>query len=148
ARTGAKPPLAYSPFLAQRVKDAIVDRMRARARVRPTVDREAPDVLAYVHVTESGRAMVGLDFSGRSLHERGYRTQAGPAPLRETLAGRVVPASAGGGAARRALRLRARWERRAAPARSAVRRGHLPHRGGAPRADDLARPAAPLVRLR
>jgi putative N6-adenine-specific DNA methylase len=93
ARTSAKPPLAYSPFIAQRVKDAIVDRMRARAGVRPSVSRDAPDVLAYTHITEAGKAMVGLDFSGRSLHERGYRTQAGPAPLRETLAAAIVLAS-------------------------------------------------------
>lgn len=90
ARTSAAPPLAYSPFLAQRVKDAIVDRMRDRAGVRPSVDRKDPDVLAYVHVTEAGRAMVGLDFAGGSLHERGYRKQAGLAPLRETLAAAMV----------------------------------------------------------
>jgi 23S rRNA G2445 N2-methylase RlmL len=93
ARTSAPPPLAYSPFLAQRTKDAIVDRMRDRAGVRPTVDRVDPDVLAYVHITEAGKAMVGLDFSGGSLHERGYRTQAGPAPIRETLAAALVLAS-------------------------------------------------------
>lgn len=93
ARTSAAPPLAYSPFLAQRVKDAIVDRMRAHAGTRPTVDRDDPDVLAYVHITEAGKAMVGLDLSGGSLHERGYRTQAGPAPLRETLAAAMVLAS-------------------------------------------------------
>ena len=93
ARTSAPPPLAYSPFLAQRMKDAIVDRMRDRAGVRPTVDRERPDVLAYVHVTDAGKAVVGLDFSGGSLHERGYRTEAGPAPLRETLAAALVLAS-------------------------------------------------------
>jgi putative N6-adenine-specific DNA methylase len=93
ARSGAAPPLAYAPFLAQRVKDAIVDRMRDRAGVRPSVDRRDPDVLAYVHVTEAGQAMVGLDFAGRSLHERGYRTEAGVAPLRETLAAAMVLAS-------------------------------------------------------
>lgn len=93
ARTSAPPPLAYSPFLAQRVKDAIVDRMRARAGVRPNVDRDQPDVLAYVHVTEAGKVVVGLDMSGASLHERGYRTMAGPAPLRETLAAALVLAS-------------------------------------------------------
>jgi 23S rRNA G2445 N2-methylase RlmL len=93
ARTSAPPPLAYSPFLAQRVKDAIVDRMRDRVAVRPRVDRADPDVLAYVHVTEGGKAMVGLDFAGASLHERGYRTQAGIAPLRETLAAALVLAS-------------------------------------------------------
>ncbi len=94
ATSSAPPPLAHAPFLAQRVKDAIVDRLRERAGGRPSVDRADPDVLCYVHVGGGdGKATVGLDLSGRSLHERGYRTAAGPAPLRETLAAAIVLAS-------------------------------------------------------
>jgi 23S rRNA G2445 N2-methylase RlmL len=93
ARSAAPPPLAHEPFLAQKVKDAIVDRLRARLGARPEVRRDDPDVLAYVHLDEAGRASVGLDLAGRSLHERGYRVSAGAAPLRETLAAAVILAS-------------------------------------------------------
>jgi putative N6-adenine-specific DNA methylase len=92
ARTSAPPPLAHAPYLAQRVKDAIVDRMRERTGARPSVARADPDVRAYAHVAD-GRATVGLDVSGDSLHLRGYRTVTGPAPLRETLAAAVLLAT-------------------------------------------------------
>jgi len=92
ATTSAPPPLAHAPFLAQKVKDAVVDRVRTADGVRPDVDRVRPDTLCYVHVAE-GQATVGVDLAGRSLHERGYRAVAGPAPLRETLAAAVVLAS-------------------------------------------------------
>lgn len=92
ATTRAAPPLAHGPFVAQRVKDAIVDRLRARRGARPDVSREAPDVQVYVHVAP-GRATVGLDLAGESLHLRGYRVASTPAPLRETMAAAVLLAS-------------------------------------------------------
>ena len=39
-------------------------------------------------------ANVSLDLAGASLHLRGYRTQAGEAPLKETLAAAIVRLSA------------------------------------------------------
>ena len=36
------------------------------------------------------QATVYLDVGGASLHERGWRARAGPAPLRETLAAAIV----------------------------------------------------------
>src|SRR5262249_7234469 len=92
ATTSAPPPLAHAPFLALRVKDAIVDRLRAKLGARPTVSRDDPDVRAYVHVAD-GRASVGLDLAGASLHERGYRVSQTEAPLKETLAAAVLLAS-------------------------------------------------------
>jgi putative N6-adenine-specific DNA methylase len=38
-------------------------------------------------------AMLTIDTTGDSLHKRGYRTQAGPAPLRETLAAGLLQLS-------------------------------------------------------
>jgi putative N6-adenine-specific DNA methylase len=93
ASTGAAPPLAHAPFLGQRVKDAVVDRLRARFGARPDVSRDDPDVRVYVHLSEEGQASVGLDVSGESLHLRGYRVAPTPAPLRETLAAAVLLAS-------------------------------------------------------
>ena len=97
ATTGAEPPLAHSPFLAQRTKDAVVDRLRERQGARPDVAKDAPDVLLYLHVAQArGKTpsvTVGLDVGGGSLHRRGYRVTEGAAPLRETLAAAVVAAT-------------------------------------------------------
>jgi 23S rRNA (guanine2445-N2)-methyltransferase len=94
AVTAAPPPHAHGPYLAQRLKDAVVDRLRARAGARPDVDRRDPDVRLYLHVAGDGSASCGLDVSGDSLHLRGYRVAQTPAPLRETLAAAVLLAAA------------------------------------------------------
>ncbi len=75
--------LDHSQFVAQRTKDAIVDQLRARAGVRPSVDKERPDVRVHVHLFRD-RATVSLDTSGDSLHKRGWRRYQGFAPLSET----------------------------------------------------------------
>ena len=93
ASSAAPPPLAHEPYLAQRVKDAVVDRLRARRGARPDVSRADPDVRVYLRLDAEGAATVGLDASGTSLHERGYRTEATAAPLRETLAAALILAS-------------------------------------------------------
>ncbi|HEY1696956.1 MAG TPA: THUMP domain-containing protein [Polyangiaceae bacterium] len=81
--------LTHSQFVAQRTKDAVVDLLRDRLGARPSVDRDDPDVLLAVHLARD-RATVYLDAGGASLHERGWRREAGDAPLRETLAAAVL----------------------------------------------------------
>ena len=81
--------LTHSQFLAQKTKDAVVDSLRDRLGERPSVDREDPDVLLALHLLRD-RATLYLDVGGASLHERGWRAQAGAAPLRETLAAAIV----------------------------------------------------------
>jgi 23S rRNA G2445 N2-methylase RlmL len=81
--------LTHSQFIAQKTKDAIVDRLRDETGARPSVDREAPDVGVAVHLAKD-RAVLYLDASGASLHERGWRSHGGAAPLRETLAAAVL----------------------------------------------------------
>jgi putative N6-adenine-specific DNA methylase len=82
-------PVTSSAFAAQRAKDAIVDRLRDLHGVRPDVDRRDPDVSVVLHWV-GDHATVLLDVAGGSLHARGYRSEAGTAPLRETLAAAVV----------------------------------------------------------
>lgn len=77
--------LTHGQFVAQRTKDAIVDRLRTSAGLRPTVDREEPDVRIDVHLVRD-RATISLDSSGASLHRRGWRLHQGRAPLSECLA--------------------------------------------------------------
>ena len=81
--------LSHSGFAVLKAKDAIVDRVRESCGERPNIDRESPDVRVFVYVTR-GKVTVYLDLSGQPLAQRGYRTEAGEAPLRETLAAAVL----------------------------------------------------------
>jgi 23S rRNA G2445 N2-methylase RlmL len=81
--------LTHSQFIAQKTKDAIVDRLRDETGARPSVDRDAPDVGVAVHLAKD-HAVLYLDASGASLHERGWRAHGGAAPLRENLAAAVL----------------------------------------------------------
>jgi len=95
--TFAIDPVVHSPhfknslFVAQKVKDAIADHFRDLTSIRPSVNREQPDLLINVHI--SGRwVSISLDSSGGSLHKRGYRAGQGnfEAPLNEVLAAGMV----------------------------------------------------------
>ena len=76
-------------FGAQRSKDAIVDWFVAKVGKRPSVERRNPDVRLNIRLAKD-RAHVSIDFSGGSLHQRGYRLAAGAAPLKENLAAAVL----------------------------------------------------------
>ncbi len=76
-------------FGAQRSKDAIVDWFVDAEGQRPSVDRANPDVKLNVRLVRD-RAHVSIDFSGGSLHQRGYRLRGGAAPLKENLAAAVL----------------------------------------------------------
>ena len=84
--------LDHSRYLAQKVKDAVVDQLRTPAGARPQVDREAYDLRLHLHLYRD-RATLSVDTSGESLHKRGWREHQGRAPLAETLAAAVVLAS-------------------------------------------------------
>lgn len=78
-------------FLAMKVKDAIVDRQRsASGGKRSSVDRNNPLFRVNVFVQDTGDTEISLDASGDPLHQRGYRTEAGDAPLRETVAAAML----------------------------------------------------------
>jgi putative N6-adenine-specific DNA methylase len=81
--------LVNSQYVLQKTKDAIVDTLRDRLGERPSVDKNDPDVLVFVHLVRD-RATAYLDIGGASLHERGWRGRGGEAPLRETVAASVV----------------------------------------------------------
>jgi 23S rRNA (guanine2445-N2)-methyltransferase / 23S rRNA (guanine2069-N7)-methyltransferase len=72
-------------FGSQRVKDAVVDRIRRVEGERPNVDTKNPDIRIQVR-QHKGRVSVSLDISGESLHRRGYRSGQGSAPIKENLA--------------------------------------------------------------
>ena len=76
-------------FGALKVKDAIVDKLRLKDGTRPSVDKINPDLRIHLRL-DRGEAILSLDLSGHSLHQRGYRLQQGAAPLKENLAAAVL----------------------------------------------------------
>jgi len=86
---GAGSQITHTQFGTQKVKDAIVDRLRERYGRRPSVERERPDlrINCYLH---NDQATVYLDLSGDSLHRRGYRQATVIAPLKENLAAALL----------------------------------------------------------
>ena len=80
---------ANTHFLALRSKDAIVDYFRDTANVRPDVNTDNPDIKINVYVFKDS-CSISLDSSGMPLFKRGYRKQAGPAPLNEVLAAGLI----------------------------------------------------------
>lgn len=76
-------------FGALKVKDAIVDKLRTSSGERPSVDKLNPDLRVHLRL-DRGEAILSLDLSGHSLHQRGYRLQQGAAPLKENLAAAVL----------------------------------------------------------
>ena len=81
--------LADQRFATLRVKDAIVDAQKRRAGKRSNVAGRKADVGIVAHVS-GGQAEISLDTTGKPLHARGYRTEAGAAPLRETVAAGMI----------------------------------------------------------
>ncbi|CUS49010.1 MAG: bifunctional 23S rRNA (guanine2445-N2)-methyltransferase / 23S rRNA (guanine2069-N7)-methyltransfera [Idiomarinaceae bacterium HL-53] len=85
---GTSKVLKHSGFAAQVVKDGYLDYWRAHDE-RPSVSKDFAETHIYVNLAK-GKASIYLDLSGRGLHERGYRTATGPAPIRETLAAAIA----------------------------------------------------------
>lgn len=75
----------HSLYVSQKTKDAIVDKFRDTDGGRPDVDIKFPDVRINIHI-QNDQCNVALDSSGRSLHQRGYRTATNIAPINEVLA--------------------------------------------------------------
>ncbi|ASQ47483.1 bifunctional 23S rRNA (guanine(2069)-N(7))-methyltransferase RlmK/23S rRNA (guanine(2445)-N(2))-methyltransferase RlmL [Legionella clemsonensis] len=96
---GSSTHIRNSMFGAQVVKDGIVDHFRQFKGLRPSIDREKPQIRLHAHLKHD-IITVSFDLTGYSLHQRGYRTQAGDAPLKENIAA--------------AMLLRAKWPQLAA----------------------------------
>lgn len=79
-------------FIAMKVKDAIVDQFREKTGERPNVENDRPDLTVYVKVYKNNFS-VAIDTSGDSLFMRGYRLEAGEAPLKENLAAGLLQLS-------------------------------------------------------
>ncbi len=78
-----------SHFGALKVKDAIVDQMRAKFQKRPGINTEQPNIRINVYL-HGETAQLSLDLSGESLHRRGYRDINIKAPIKENLAAAIL----------------------------------------------------------
>lgn len=85
ATTRDTPNLKHSGFVALRIKDAVVDRVRAHKGRRPSVDPKRPDVPLKA-LLRRGRLLLYRDLSGTSLHKRGWRPIQVKSPLNEATA--------------------------------------------------------------
>ncbi|MDE2388702.1 MAG: bifunctional 23S rRNA (guanine(2069)-N(7))-methyltransferase RlmK/23S rRNA (guanine(2445)-N(2))-methyltransferase RlmL, partial [Betaproteobacteria bacterium] len=83
------PAINNTHFGALKVKDAIVDQMRAKFGSRPNVDTEYPDIRVNVYL-HNDTAQLSLDLSGESSHKRGYRETNIAAPIKENLAAAIL----------------------------------------------------------
>jgi 23S rRNA (guanine2445-N2)-methyltransferase / 23S rRNA (guanine2069-N7)-methyltransferase len=97
--TGEHAAITHSHFGALKLKDAICDQLRGVRGHRPDVAAVRPSVRLLAHAHREYITLY-VDMAGEGLHRRGYRMQAGEAPLRENVAAGVL--------------MRARWPQRAA----------------------------------
>lgn len=81
--------LTHSKFAALLVKDAIVDQFRARRGRRPDVDTRRPHLPLKLTLLRD-QATVYREYSGASLHKRGYQAAQVRSPLNEALAAGLV----------------------------------------------------------
>ncbi len=85
-------------FLAQNLKDGIVDRFRADCKnERPSIDKEQADMNLLLHMQPNTNphsvketATILIDMCGAPLSQRGYRAHNFSAPLKENLAAGLV----------------------------------------------------------
>jgi 23S rRNA (guanine2445-N2)-methyltransferase / 23S rRNA (guanine2069-N7)-methyltransferase len=87
--SGGNESIRHTIYGAQLLKDAVCDNLRESTGQRPNVRPERPDVLLHLHV-EGMLAQLSVDFSGESLHRRGYRVEGGRAPLKENVAATML----------------------------------------------------------
>jgi len=87
--SGGNESIRHTLYGAQLMKDAVCDNLRESRGERPNIRAERPDVLLHLHV-EGKEALLSVDFSGESLHRRGYRIEGGRAPLKENVAAAML----------------------------------------------------------
>ncbi len=86
---GTSAAIRHEQFGARRVKDAIVDQFMAEQNKRPSVEFDDPDISIQASLNK-GQVKISLDLSGPSLHQRGYRSAKGIAPIKENLAAALL----------------------------------------------------------
>lgn len=86
---GSSAQIRNTMYGAQVVKDAIVDHFQGLQGARPVVSREKPQILLHAYLKHDALTL-SLDLTGYSMHQRGYRIEAGTAPLKENVAAAML----------------------------------------------------------
>ena len=86
------PSITNTMFLNQKVKDAIVDRIRNKKGVRPNTGPDLKQAVVFLY-WKNGRATIHVDTSGETLSKHGYRLHPGKAPMLEALVSATLLAS-------------------------------------------------------
>lgn len=81
--------MTHTQYAALKVKDGIVDYFKEKEGVRPSVDKNRPDIRLHLNIRKQ-TGELSLDLSGNSLHMRGYRLEHTGAPLKEHLAASLL----------------------------------------------------------
>ena len=76
---------SHSQFMTLKMKDAIVDYFQDKYKVRPSVNKDIPDIKFHLHIDRE-LVSISLDSSGDALFKRGYRKEQTVAPINEVLA--------------------------------------------------------------
>lgn len=82
-------PVKSLNYLTLLVKDAVCDYFSQDQLRRPNVDTHTPDIRIELFLN-ADTASIYLDSSGEALFKRGWRQEAGAAPLRENLAAGIL----------------------------------------------------------
>ena len=77
-------------FASLRLKDAIVERIRGKFNgLRPNIDRDNPDIVFHLHVNKNLVSWY-VDFAGRDLSHRSYRSAQTQAVMSEFMAASLL----------------------------------------------------------
>lgn len=81
--------ITHSQYAGQLLKDAICDRNRQVSGLRPSVDRENPQIALDLRI-RGKKATLSVHYSTQAMFRRQYRRESVPAPLKENLAHAVL----------------------------------------------------------
>ncbi|MCZ8342984.1 MAG: THUMP domain-containing protein [Leptospira sp.] len=83
--SSTKDNLSNSMFAKHRLKDAILDRLREKKVPLPEIEPRDSDITVLLR-SHTDRVSIEISLSGESVGRRGYRIEAGNAPVREPIA--------------------------------------------------------------
>lgn len=86
---GTNEKIRNTMYGAQLIKDGVVDHFRKMTGNRPDVERHEADIHLHAYLKKE-TLTVSLDLVGASLHQRGYRKEAGEAPIKENVAAALL----------------------------------------------------------
>jgi len=81
--------ITHSKYAALRVKDALCDIFRERTGRRPDVDTKNADLPLFLYLYRN-EAVLYRDWSGQTLHKRGYRSALHKSSLNECIAAGIL----------------------------------------------------------